>query len=358
MKTHNGKVGKIDFFTCSCPNFLASSDIVARQGTAKVGTREASLTRQGVRKRFVVLLGLVVTGGIFMLHPTLRTKWFTFLSRTYIAHCSSENDKLWPGIVAPIFEPLVPVWTQIEPGVTMRLDPHDYVSQEILMTGQWEPQTWRVLRPHVPVGGTFVDVGAHIGWYSLKAAQIVGPQGHVIAIEPDHETLRKLRDNIRASGAEAVIVVVPVACYDSETTLPFYSAPRTNTGESSLDLAAGSREGPVTASYPVRARRLDDILREAAVTRVDAVKIDVENAEVHVLKGAVETLDRFRPEISLEIDRANVREVNLFMRSHGYAPKKATESNTEFVPVSTAVSSRQKAVSRRQFFLARRTPRL
>jgi FkbM family methyltransferase len=217
----------------------------------------------------------------------------------------------------------------------MRLDPHDLIPREILMTGHWEPQTWRVLEPHVPVGGTFVDVGAHIGWYSLKAAKAVGPKGRVIAIEPDHETLRKLRDNIRASGAEAVIVVVPVACYDSETTLPFYSAPGTNTGESSLYLGAASQEGPITASYPVRARRLDDILREVGVTRVDALKIDVEGAEVHVLKGAVQTLDRFRPETSLEIDGANVREVKLFMRSHGYAPKKVTESNTEFVPVST-----------------------
>jgi FkbM family methyltransferase len=288
-----------------------------------------------VRKRFLVLLGLVVTGGIFMLHPTLRTKWFSFLSRTYVAHCSSENDKLWPGIVAPIFEPMVPVWARIAPGVTMRLDPHDLVPREILMTGQWEPETWHVLEPHVPVGGTFVDVGAHIGWYSLNAAKAVGPQGRVIAIEPDHETLRKLRDNIRASGAEAVIVVVPVACYDAETTLPFYSAPRTNTGESSLDFAAASQEGPITASYPVRARRLDDILREVGVTRVDAVKIDVEGAELHVLKGAVQTLDRFRPEISVEVGGGKAWEVKLFMRSHGYAPKKVTEANTEFVPVST-----------------------
>lgn len=293
------------------------------------------MTRKGVRKRFVVLLGLAVTGGIFMLHPTLRTKWFTFLSRTYIAHCSSENDKLWPGIVAPIFEPLVPVWTRIEPGVIMRLDPHDVVSREILMTGHWEPRTWAVMEPHVPAGGTFVDVGAHVGWYSLKAAKAVGPRGRVIAIEPDHATLRKLRDNIRASGAEAVIVVVPVACYDSETTLPFYSAPRSNTGESSLSLAAASQEGPITASYPVRARRLDDILREVGVTRVDALKIDVEGAELHVLKGAVETLDRFRPEISVEVLGADAREVRLFMRARAYAPKKVTESNTEFVPLST-----------------------
>ncbi len=292
------------------------------------------------------MLGLVVTLGVLMLQPTLRTKCFAYLSRKYIAHCTNENDKLWPGIVSPVFEPLVPVWTQIEPGVTMLLDPHDVVSREILMTGHWEPQTWQVMEPHVPVGGTFVDVGAHIGWYSLNAAKIVGPGGRVIAIEPDHETLRKLRDNIRASGDEAIITVVPVACYDSETTLPFYSAPASNTGESSLSLAAASQEGPVAASYPVRARRLDDILTELGVTRVDALKIDVEGAEVHVLKGAAETLDRFRPEISVEVDHDKVKEVRLFMRSHGYVPKKLTESNTEYVPVSEPPVGKSEGVGR------------
>jgi FkbM family methyltransferase len=223
----------------------------------------------------------------------------------------------------------------------MRLDPYDLISREILTTGKWEPRTWHAVQPHVPAGGTFVDIGAHIGWYSLNAAKAVGPNGRVIAIEPDQDTLRKLRDNIRASGAGRVIVVVPVACYDSETTLPFYSAPRANTGESSLSLANASQAGPVAASYQVRARRLDDILREAGVTRVDVVKIDVEGAEFRVLKGAVETLGRYRPYISVELLEnglesmgSSVHEVRAFLRSHGYRPEQVTESNVEFAPVA------------------------
>jgi FkbM family methyltransferase len=223
----------------------------------------------------------------------------------------------------------------------MWLDPYDYVSGSILWSGEWEPKTWHALEQHVPVGGTFVDVGAHIGWYSLKAAKAVGPKGRVIAVEPNHETLLRLRDNIRASGASAVIVVAPVACYDSETTVNFFAAPRANTGESSLSSTNASQQGAVAASYQVRARRLDDVMREAGVTRVDAVKIDVEGAEFLVLKGAVETLDRYRPVVAVElIDRqlkslgASVEEVMAFMRSHGYAPNQYRESNMVFVPVA------------------------
>ncbi|MBZ5562603.1 MAG: FkbM family methyltransferase [Acidobacteriia bacterium] len=223
----------------------------------------------------------------------------------------------------------------------MCLDPDDLVSRWIFVTGEWEPKTWHALEQHIPAGGTFVDVGAHIGWYSLKAAKLVGPKGRVIAVEPNHETLLKLRENIRASGASAVIVVAPVACYDSETTLEFYATPRANTGGSSLSLADASRDGPVVATYQVLARRLDDIVREAGVTRVDAVKIDVQGSEFRVLKGAVETLERYRPVVCVEVLEpwlkpmgSSVAEVMAFMRAHGYAPTQRLEANVVFVPVA------------------------
>lgn len=81
-------------------------------------------------------------------------------------------------------------------------------------------------------------------------------------------------------------------------------------------------------------------MREAEVVRVDAVKIDVEGAEFQVLKGAVETLARYRPVVSVElIDRqlkllgASAEEVMIFMRSHGYVPDQFQEQNMVFAPV-------------------------
>ena len=301
---------------------------------------------QGVRKLFLALIGLLVVAGIFeagdyvLGQPTRRTKAYFRFYRAWYAYCPLEAGKDWPHGLARFFEPFVPVWEEIEPGVHMWLDPYDMVSGVMLMSGQWEAKTWQALQPHVPVGGTFVDVGAHIGWYSLKAARLVGPQGRVLAVEPNQQTLVTLRDNIHASGADAVIVVLPVACADTETTLTFYAAPRANTGESSLSLTNASQDGPVVASYQVRGRRLDDIVKEAGVTRVDAVKIDVEGAEFLVLKGAVETLDRYRPAVSVElIDQqlksmgSSVSEVMAFMRSHRYSPIQTAEYNTVFLPV-------------------------
>jgi FkbM family methyltransferase len=276
-----------------------------------------------------------------MVRPNLRTKTYFYCYRAWYRHCPVKSAKDWPVVFDKLFEPFVPVWAEIEPGVTMWLDPEDLVSNFILTFGQWEPKTWQALKPYVREGGTFIDIGAHIGWYSLKAAKLVGPKGCVIAVEPNHDTLVTLRNNIRASGADRVIIVAPVACANSETTLTFYAAPRANTGESSLSLANASHLGPVTASYQVRARRLDDIVREVGVTRVDAVKIDVEGAEFLVLEGAAETLDRYRPVVSVEIIDGQLKsmgssaqEVMDFMHSHGYSPLQTAEFNTVYVPAA------------------------
>jgi FkbM family methyltransferase len=286
----------------------------------------------------IALLG----GRVFLaLSPTTRTKTFFAFYRAWHSHWPFAAGKQFPDHLSRFFVPFVPIWVHVEPGVIMRLDPYDTVTQWILLNRAWEPSTTQELMRHVPAGGTFVDVGAHVGWYTLKAAKAVGPKGLVIAVEPNRETLIRLRDNIRASGVSAFVVVAPVACSDSETTLTFYAAPRANTGESSLSFANAAQEGGIAASYPVRARRLDDIVKEAHAGRVNAIKIDVEGAEFLVLKGAAETLDRDRPILSVELLEpglhsmgTSVAEVTAFLRSHGYVPAGRHEDNTIFVPVA------------------------
>jgi FkbM family methyltransferase len=282
-----------------------------------------------------------------MASPVMRTQGFFAFSRAWHSHWPFSTGEELPDYLARPFCPFVPVWLQLEPGITMLLDPYDMVTSHMLTHGSWESSTWHELERHVPLGGTFVDVGAHVGWFSLKAAKAVGPKGRVIAVEPNHETLRRLRDNVRASNASAVITIAPVACADSETTLTFYAAPHANTGESSLSSANASYTGAVTASYQVRARRLADVVREAGVARVDVLKIDVEGAEFLALKGASEILARFRPVVVVElIDEqlksmgSSAEEVKAFMRSHGYEQKHGYDQNVEFVPLGVPVAHR------------------
>src|SRR5947209_15344673 len=158
-----------------------------------------------------------------MATPVLRTKSYFALQRGWAYCWPLERGKLLPARLKPLAEPFVPVWVEVEPHLTMLLDPNDMVSREILKTGVWERASWQAIQDRLPGGGTFVDVGAHIGYYSLKAARAVGPAGHVIAVEPNPDTVRKLRENVRASAA-SVVRIQPVACSDSEGTLELFAA--------------------------------------------------------------------------------------------------------------------------------------
>ncbi len=292
------------------------------------------------RLRFPLSIALVVAGTAFMASPTLKTKAFFALSRKWQSNGTPSESNQFPKNIAWLFGRFVPVWVEIEPNITMLIDPYDKVTGSIFMDGDWEKPVRGWLFQHLPPDGTFVDIGAHVGWYSLKAAKVLGPNGRVIAIEPNPETLVKLRANITASKRDGMILVAPVACSDSESRLKFYASSRVNTGESSLSAKNASLEGPVT-SYEVQARRLDDILSDAGVRRVDAIKLDVEGAELFVLKGGAATLNRFKPVIVVElIDRqlnamgTSVKEVNEFMQANGYQVLATFDDNTAFGPVS------------------------
>jgi FkbM family methyltransferase len=275
-------------------------------------------------------------GAVVKSSPPMRTKVYFASQRGWVTHWSLNQSKWFRGHVQPVFEPFVPVRVEVEPGVSMLLDPDDLVSRTILETGQWEADSWAMIKQHLPVGGTFVDVGAHIGTYSLKAARVVGSRGHVIAVEPNPATVEQLRGNIQASGANA-IAVQPVACSDSETELDLFAAMRANTGETSLSRENAQQSGSVSAVYRVRARPLDAIIRETGVSRIDAIKIDVEGAELLVLKGANQTLDRYSPILVVEVADWQLRsmgtsaaELKEFLRSRGYTPRHVLGSNIEF----------------------------
>jgi FkbM family methyltransferase len=240
-------------------------------------------------------------------------------------------------------ESFEPAWTQTGPGTKMLLDPYDMVSLRILETGQWEPESGRAVAGHLSPGATFIDVGAHIGYYSLQASRVVGASGHILAIEPNPQTLPKLRDNIAANN-DRTISVWPVACAESESTLQLYAAPRGNTGESSLSKENASHAGAPSAVYSVAARPLDAIVAEANLSRVDVIKIDVEGAEFQVLKGAAQTIARYHPVLIIELvpDQlkamgATVEEVAAFLGAHGYrASPLMDEANFQFVSVAAA----------------------
>lgn len=131
-------------------------------------------------------------------------------------------------------------------------------------------------------GDIVVDIGAHIGTFTVKAARAVANEGMVIAIEPDMTNLRFLGKNIRENGLRNVLIVQK-GVWSTKDRLELST--RRTTGTHSF-LHRKDDNGFVK----VEVDTLDNILGELGVRRVDFTKMDIEGAEIEALKGMKETL--------------------------------------------------------------------
>lgn len=168
----------------------------------------------------------------------------------------------------------------------------------LYVSGSFEPNEFafidRVLQP----GMVMVDVGANDGLYTVFAARRVGPSGRVLAVEPSSRERANLQRNVERNGLTNVVVRP--------------SALGAAAGQASLKIAHGLHAGHNTFgtfayddvlavdSELVTVETLDDVIRDCALPRIDFVKIDVEGAEVGVLKGARQVLMSSRPLLLLE----------------------------------------------------------
>lgn len=124
-------------------------------------------------------------------------------------------------------------------------------------------------------GDTFVDVGANSGLYSLLAAPRVGPGGRVFAIEPNTVMLKRLTFNIQANGFDNIL---PLDCaLSSENGTITLHLDEKQYGRSSITAIA---EAPTIDVPTVTLARLAE---QHGITRIDALKIDIEGHEDQVL---------------------------------------------------------------------------
>jgi FkbM family methyltransferase len=191
----------------------------------------------------------------------------------------------------------------------------------------WEPHVLVQFSKHVRRGSTALDVGAHIGSHTVPLAHLVGGKGMVYAFEPVKKVYRELVQNLElnkignakalryAIGARnEVIEMNPVAVFDG----------RTSVGK------GGDR---------AELRTLDGF----GFCNVSLIKIDVEGYEAEVLRGAEETIRRWRPAIILEIlhaneydqlppaEKARVDETRQLLRRYGYRYQAILENMHDYL---------------------------
>lgn len=168
-------------------------------------------------------------------------------------------------------------------------------TQRTMYLGLFEPGETRLIQQLLRAGDTFIDVGAHIGWFTTIAARCVGDTGRVIAVEPYYANAHALRENLTRNRLTNVSVT-EVALGSEEGMLSIGQA-----GDSGSVTAL---EYAKTDRSPVRMATLDKVAGGDGT--VALLKIDVEGWEAHVLQGAKNTLRRTSA-VLIEINREALR---------------------------------------------------
>jgi FkbM family methyltransferase len=171
--------------------------------------------------------------------------------------------------------------------------PDDITSDCIKLFGQHETGTERFVLDHLSPGGTFLDIGANIGYFSLLAAS---NGSSVVAFEPQAWVADLLRKSAAHNGLGGLIRVEPIALSNESTVLKMTSCPG-NTGHSQL--AAPNDAG--VQSFDVAVMPFDTWVEENPVGKISVCKIDTEGAELQVLQGMKKTLERDVPAVVIEV---------------------------------------------------------
>ena len=196
----------------------------------------------------------------------------------------------------------------------------DNISRNTYLTGFFEAEDTEAFIKLINEGDTFVDIGAHLGYYSMLAARLSGPQGKVVSFEPTPSTFEVLQTNLNrfenSSGYNVALFSTAgeLAFNDygiQYMSLNSYTKARVN----GLELEPNEIKVPTIV--------FDEFVAKHNI-EPNIIKIDAESAELEILKGSVETIRKYRPKYFIEvgdfaeIDAQSSLKIIKFLESEGY----------------------------------------
>lgn len=198
-------------------------------------------------------------------------------------------------------------------GLWLNIDPR---YEDTYCTGNYEPLVQKVLSDGLKQGSTFYEIGAHIGFFSLIAARLVGKDGAVFAFEAEPENARRIQEHAKRNGLTQV-QVFPIALWSRCGSLRFERASQfssRNTG------AVVETAAPMTSAetMEVKAITLDTFVENHRPPTM--VKIDVEGGESEVLKGAARVFAEVKPLLVCEVHHEQAAQsIQAELRRIGYS---------------------------------------
>jgi FkbM family methyltransferase len=156
----------------------------------------------------------------------------------------------------------------------------------------YERDNFKFLEEHCVKGSVVVDIGAHIGLFAVRAAQLTGEIGKVYAFEPTPKTNALLQKTIQINGMEEIIEARHEAIAEKDG-LTYFNISDTE-GDNSNSLVEYRLDKHLN-KVEVKIVSLDNFVSSKSLKKLDFIKIDAEGYEYNVLEGAIETFNTLRP---------------------------------------------------------------
>jgi FkbM family methyltransferase len=160
------------------------------------------------------------------------------------------------------------------------------LSPDLIINGVYDIQLTNYLCKNITAGQVVVDIGSNIGYFTILMGYLVGKNGKVISYEANDKVFSFLKDNVSLNYLSNHVETYNNAVYSYKTKIKFYATERFQ-GNSSIHKHSDEYNKMYsvdkTSEVEVEADKLDNLL--GSIDHINFIKIDVEGAEYHVLKG-------------------------------------------------------------------------
>jgi FkbM family methyltransferase len=252
-------------------------------------------------------------------------------------------DRLRNAVWSRLYRPRAQRYQPLYGAATLRFAPHvsmalvlgDVISDSIAFTGIWEPRLSRHLVRLARQGGTMIEVGANLGYFTLL--WVAGAPGNrCFAFEASPRNTELLQANVTSNGFASRVVLLPIAAGKEAGSLSFAMGPPDQTGW------GGFADTANDTTIAVRVVRVDEVVDPSE--EVALLKVDIEGADTWALKGCERLLQAQRiKQIWFEQNKPRMRglgigeaEAEEFLRSVGYKPRPQSDPRKNLVEWSAS----------------------
>jgi FkbM family methyltransferase len=206
-------------------------------------------------------------------------------------------------------------------------------ASNILMDGFWEMWATIAISRIVKPGMIAIDIGANFGYYSLLLADLVGPAGKLVAVEPNPHAISKLRDSLALNGFSGRSRIIEAAAGASADGSVNLYATLNEPKNATLVPDGFNVDSKIARISTVPLWTAEHIAHEFG--RVDFIKIDAEGAEEAIIKGLGPVLQRHGPDLVLEFNAARYKDARRFLAevSSHYSSANLIEYTGKLTPI-------------------------